>query len=52
VLTFTLKHPDIARQLISHRIPFEDYDKAFEIASDRRNSMKVLINFDESRRSG
>lgn len=45
VLGFTSNHPGIARQLITHQLPFEDVHKAFEIASDPRNSMKVLINF-------
>ena len=45
VLDFTSKYPHAARQLITHQISFEDYDKAFQIASDRKNSMKVLIHF-------
>lgn len=46
VLDFILEYPDIARHLITHRIPFdEDTDRAFKAASDRRNSMKVLISF-------
>lgn len=45
VLAFILEHPDLAGQIISHRIPFQDYDRAFELASDRRNAMKVLVHF-------
>jgi L-iditol 2-dehydrogenase len=45
VLDFALSHAGIARQLITHQLPFEDVHKAFEIASDRKDSMKVLINF-------
>ena len=45
VLDFTLKHPEVARQLITQQVPFQDAVKAFEIASDRRNSMKVLVQF-------
>jgi threonine dehydrogenase-like Zn-dependent dehydrogenase len=45
VLAFTLEHPELAREIISHRVAFEDYEQAFEFALDRRNSMKVLIHF-------
>jgi len=45
VLDFTLKHPDVARQLITHKLPFEEYATAFESAEDRRQAMKVLITF-------
>jgi len=45
VLDSISRHPHIARQIITHQISFESYDKAFEIASDRKNSMKVLIHF-------
>jgi len=45
VLDFTLKHPDVARQLITHKLPFADYAKAFEAAKDRQNAMKVLVRF-------
>ncbi len=45
VLDFTLKYPQVAEQLITHRIPFEDSDKAFEIASERKKAMKVLVHF-------
>ena len=45
VLDVVSKHPHVVGQLITHQIPFEDYDGAFEIASDRNKSMKVLIHF-------
>lgn len=45
VLGFALEYPDLARQLITHQVPFEDYPKAFDLAQDRRRSMKVLIHF-------
>jgi threonine dehydrogenase-like Zn-dependent dehydrogenase len=45
VLHFTLRHPDVAGQLITHRVPFEDCDRAFEQAMDRKNAMKVLVHF-------
>jgi threonine dehydrogenase-like Zn-dependent dehydrogenase len=45
VLDFVCRHPDLARALITHQISFDEYPRAFEVASDRRNAMKVLINF-------
>jgi len=45
VLVFTLEHPELARQLVSHRVEFQEYDHAFQVALDRRNAMKVLIQF-------
>lgn len=45
VLDFTLKYPDIARQLITHQVPFVDFHQAFELATDRKNAMKVLLKF-------
>jgi L-iditol 2-dehydrogenase len=45
VLDFTLTHPDIARQLITHQVPFVDCAQAFALAADRKNAMKVLIKF-------
>jgi len=45
VLDFIARCPDVAGQIISHRLPFEDYAEAFAAASDRRNAMKVLIEF-------
>jgi threonine dehydrogenase-like Zn-dependent dehydrogenase len=47
VLDFVLTRPNLARQLITHQVSFEEYDKAFELASDHRSSMKVLIHFGE-----
>jgi threonine dehydrogenase-like Zn-dependent dehydrogenase len=44
-LAFSLKHPGQAQKLISHRVPFEDYDRAFDLALDRRGSRKVLVHF-------
>ncbi len=45
VLAFTLKHPNVARQLITHKLPFEDYASAFAAAQDRQQAMKVLLTF-------
>jgi threonine dehydrogenase-like Zn-dependent dehydrogenase len=45
VLAFTLRHPNVARQIITHQISFEDFPKAFELAADPKHSMKVLIRF-------
>ena len=45
VLAFTLKHPDLARQLVSHRVSFQEHGQAFGLTLDRRNAMKVLIHF-------
>ncbi len=45
VLTFILKHPNLAGQLVSHRVPFQEYDQAFELALDRVNAIKVLLHF-------
>ena len=45
VLDFTFNRPDIARQLITHQLPFADYTRAFELAADRKNAIKVLLKF-------
>ena len=45
VLNFTLNQPEIARQLITHQIPFVDFHQAFELVTDRKNAMKVLLKF-------
>jgi threonine dehydrogenase-like Zn-dependent dehydrogenase len=45
VLDFTLKHPTLARELITSQVQFDEYERAFQLAMDRRNSMKVLLNF-------
>ncbi len=46
VLAFSLEHPELPRQLITHHVPFEEVDRAFDLALDRRNAMKVLIHFE------
>ena len=45
VLGFILEHPEVAGQLISHQVPFEKVDQAFALAADRRQAMKVLVQF-------
>jgi L-iditol 2-dehydrogenase len=40
VLAFLLEHPGLAGELISHRVPFEAYARAFDLMLDRRNSIK------------
>jgi L-iditol 2-dehydrogenase len=45
VLNFTFNCPELARQLITHRLPFEDYARAFAVAEDRQRAMKVLVTF-------
>jgi len=45
VLDFITQYPNVAEQIISHRIPFENYTQAFEIAADRKKAMKVLLQF-------
>lgn len=45
VLAFTLKHPEAARYLITHQVPFEEYERAFQLAQDRRNCRKILLHF-------
>jgi len=45
VLDFTLQHPELARALITSQVPFEEYERAFQLAMDRRASMKVLVHF-------
>ena len=44
-LDFALKHPDLAGELVTHKVPFQDFETAFELALDRINAMKVLIQF-------
>jgi threonine dehydrogenase-like Zn-dependent dehydrogenase len=46
VLAFTLAHPDVAGALITHRVPFAEYERAFALARDRKNAIKVLIQFE------
>lgn len=45
VLAFVSEYPELATELVSHRVPYEEYAHAFELALDRRASMKVLMNF-------
>jgi threonine dehydrogenase-like Zn-dependent dehydrogenase len=45
VLDFTRDHPQVARQLITHRFPFEACARAFESAEDRKAAIKVLVTF-------
>jgi threonine dehydrogenase-like Zn-dependent dehydrogenase len=45
VLAFVLEYPELAAELVSHRILFEEYPRAFELALDRRAAMKVLMHF-------
>ena len=46
VLAFAHRYPQLAAELISHRVPFHEYERAFELAQDRKQAMKVLITFD------
>jgi threonine dehydrogenase-like Zn-dependent dehydrogenase len=46
VLAFTHQHPHLAEELVSHRIPFREYERAFELAQDRKKAKKVLVIFD------
>ena len=45
VLAFAHQHPHLAMELVSHRVPFREYKRAFELAQDRKKAMKVLIIF-------
>jgi threonine dehydrogenase-like Zn-dependent dehydrogenase len=45
VLAFTLAHPEMAGQLITDQVPFQEYARAFALAQDRKKAMKVLIRF-------
>ena len=45
VLEFVAGYPELASQLVSHRVPFDEADRAFALASDRGRSMKVLLQF-------
>ncbi len=45
VLEFIAGYPELAGQLVSHRVPFDDAHRAFELAADRGRSMKVLLQF-------
>jgi threonine dehydrogenase-like Zn-dependent dehydrogenase len=46
VLAFVRQHPHLAAELISHRIPFQEFGTAFGLAQDRKQATKVLITFD------
>jgi L-iditol 2-dehydrogenase len=48
VLAFAHRHPHLAAELISHRVPFREYERAFELAQDRKEAIKVLLIFDEA----
>jgi threonine dehydrogenase-like Zn-dependent dehydrogenase len=45
VLAFSRQHPDLAGALITHRVSYQEAHKAFELAMDRRASMKVMVAF-------
>lgn len=45
VLNFTFNYPEVARQLITHKLPFKEYAQAFAAAEDRQHAMKVLVTF-------
>jgi L-iditol 2-dehydrogenase len=45
VLGFVAGYPELAAQLVSHRVPFEEVGRAFDLAADRGRSMKVLLQF-------
>jgi len=42
-LRFILEHPELVSKLITHTFTLEEWKQAFEIASDRKKAMKVLI---------
>jgi len=45
VLEFIAGYPQLASQLVSHRVPYGEAGRAFELAADRGRSMKVLLLF-------
>jgi L-idonate 5-dehydrogenase len=45
VLEFVAGYPELAGQLVSHRVPYQEAARAFELAADRGRSMKVLLQF-------
>jgi L-iditol 2-dehydrogenase len=45
VLEFVAGYPELAAQLVSHRVPFGEAGRAFDLAADRGHSMKVLLKF-------
>ncbi len=46
VLGFVACYPELARQLISHHVPYQQADRAFALAADRGQAMKVLVHFE------
>jgi threonine dehydrogenase-like Zn-dependent dehydrogenase len=44
-LSFVASHPHLAAALITHRVPYDEVGRAFELALDRKASMKVLVQF-------
>jgi threonine dehydrogenase-like Zn-dependent dehydrogenase len=47
VLAFVADYPYLAAELISHRLPYGDFGHAFDLAQDRRATMKVLVRFEK-----
>jgi len=45
VLDFIARRPELAGQIVSHRLPMADYHQAFALAADRQAAMKVLLKF-------
>ena len=45
VLGFVARYPELAGQLVSHRVPYQEAERAFALAADRGHSMKVLLQF-------
>jgi L-iditol 2-dehydrogenase len=45
VLDFIVRRPDLAGQLITHRLLYTDFARAFALAADRQHAMKVLLQF-------
>jgi L-iditol 2-dehydrogenase len=51
VLAFAREHPLLANALITGRVPYREYDRAFDLALDRSQSKKVLLEFGHDRRA-
>jgi threonine dehydrogenase-like Zn-dependent dehydrogenase len=47
VLDFILQHPQMAGELITHRVPYTQVENAFAVASERQHAMKVLVQFQD-----
>jgi threonine dehydrogenase-like Zn-dependent dehydrogenase len=45
VLEFVAGYPELAGQLVSHRVPYDEAHHTFELAADRGRAMKVLLQF-------